>query len=134
MKTRLRTPSTSQSSRRSQCRKKCTHTAIKAQVTPSLRTLVSSRTTRRTLKAERHLGSWCPLRVLPLTPAHRRLRLECAVHEETGLEQNGTRWSFATNLGSISAMMTIVFVCGDPVVNASILPLLYSDIPLTQLV
>ncbi|GFU01330.1 transposable element Tcb1 transposase [Trichonephila clavipes] len=30
--------------------------------------------------------------------------------------------------------MTIVFVCGDPVVNASILPLLYSDTPLSQLV
>ncbi|GFV21022.1 uncharacterized protein TNCV_2280651 [Trichonephila clavipes] len=30
--------------------------------------------------------------------------------------------------------MTIVFVCGDPVVNASILPLLYSDTPLPQLV
>ncbi|GFX68240.1 transposable element Tcb1 transposase [Trichonephila clavipes] len=29
--------------------------------------------------------------------------------------------------------MTIVFVCGDPVVNASILPLLYSDIPLPQM-
>ncbi|GFW93792.1 transposable element Tcb2 transposase [Trichonephila clavipes] len=30
--------------------------------------------------------------------------------------------------------MTIVFVCGDPVVNASILRLLYSDSPLPQLV
>ncbi|GFX40578.1 transposable element Tcb2 transposase [Trichonephila clavipes] len=27
--------------------------------------------------AEGHLGSWCPLRVLPLTPTHRRLSLEC---------------------------------------------------------
>ncbi|GFT33586.1 transposase [Trichonephila clavipes] len=31
------------------------------------------------------------------------------------------------NQDSISAVMTIVFVCGDPEVNASILPLLYSD-------
>ncbi|GFV36124.1 hypothetical protein TNCV_4964721 [Trichonephila clavipes] len=30
--------------------------------------------------------------------------------------------------------MTIVFVCGDPVVNALILPQLYSDTPLPQLV
>ncbi|GFV46400.1 transposable element Tcb1 transposase [Trichonephila clavipes] len=30
--------------------------------------------------------------------------------------------------------MTIAFVCGDPVVNAPILPLLYSDTPLPQLV
>ncbi|GFX35756.1 hypothetical protein TNCV_745491 [Trichonephila clavipes] len=30
--------------------------------------------------------------------------------------------------------MTIVFVCGDPMVNDLILPLLYSDTPLPQLV
>ncbi|GFT76310.1 HTH_Tnp_Tc3_2 domain-containing protein [Trichonephila clavipes] len=36
---------------------------------------VSSRTIRRHL-AERHLSSQRPLRVLPLTPTHRRLRLE----------------------------------------------------------
>ncbi|GFX54199.1 transposable element Tcb1 transposase [Trichonephila clavipes] len=36
---------------------------------------VSSRTIRRLL-AEGHFGSWRPLRVLPLTPTHRRLRLE----------------------------------------------------------
>ncbi|GFW18377.1 transposable element Tcb2 transposase [Trichonephila clavipes] len=39
------------------------------------RATVSSRTIRRRL-AEGHLGSRCPLRVLPLTPTHRRLRLE----------------------------------------------------------
>ncbi|GFU11571.1 transposable element Tcb2 transposase [Trichonephila clavipes] len=49
--------------------------AIQAQVAPSLGALVSSRTTRRCL-AEGHLGSRRPLRVLPLTPTHRRLRLE----------------------------------------------------------
>ncbi|GFU21699.1 transposable element Tcb1 transposase, partial [Trichonephila clavipes] len=71
---------------------------------------VSSRTLRRRL-AEGHLGSRCPLRVLSLTPTH-------PAHEETGLQRNGTRASLATNPDSISAVMTIVFVCGDPVVNA----------------
>ncbi|GFX05738.1 transposable element Tcb2 transposase [Trichonephila clavipes] len=50
-------------------------TAIQAQVAPSLGAPVSSRTIRRRL-AERHLGSRRPLRVLPLTTTHRRLRLE----------------------------------------------------------
>ncbi|GFW78598.1 transposable element Tcb2 transposase [Trichonephila clavipes] len=40
-----------------------------AQVAPSLGAIVSSRTIRRCL-AEEHLGSRCPLRVLPLTPTH----------------------------------------------------------------
>ncbi|GFX50830.1 transposable element Tcb2 transposase [Trichonephila clavipes] len=43
--------------------------AIQAQVAPSLRAPVSSRTIRRRL-AEVHLGSRCPLRVLPLMPTH----------------------------------------------------------------
>ncbi|GFY32979.1 transposable element Tcb2 transposase [Trichonephila clavipes] len=51
-------------------------TAVQAQVTPSLWTSVSSRTTRRRL-AEGHLGSRRQLRVLPLTPTHRRLILKC---------------------------------------------------------
>ncbi|GFW15352.1 uncharacterized protein TNCV_3740561 [Trichonephila clavipes] len=55
-------------------------------------------------------------------------------HEEPRLQRNGTRSPLATNPDSISAVMTIVFVCGDPVVNASILPLLYSNTPLPQLV
>ncbi|GFW01254.1 transposable element Tcb2 transposase [Trichonephila clavipes] len=50
-------------------------TAIQAQVAPSLETPVSSRTIRSRL-AEGHLGSRCSLRVLPLTPTHRCLRLE----------------------------------------------------------
>ncbi|GFX98372.1 transposable element Tcb1 transposase [Trichonephila clavipes] len=50
--------------------------AIQTQVAPSRGTHVSSRTIRRHL-AEEHLGSRCPLRVLPLTSSHRRLRLEC---------------------------------------------------------
>ncbi|GFV81286.1 transposable element Tcb2 transposase [Trichonephila clavipes] len=49
--------------------------AIQAQVAPSLGAFVSSRTIRRRL-AEGHLGSRHPLRVLPLTNTHRRLRLE----------------------------------------------------------
>ncbi|GFX46443.1 transposable element Tcb2 transposase [Trichonephila clavipes] len=49
--------------------------AIPAQVAPSLGAPVFSRTMRRSL-AEGHLGSRRPLRVLPLTPTHRRLRLE----------------------------------------------------------
>ncbi|GFU25146.1 transposable element Tcb2 transposase [Trichonephila clavipes] len=49
--------------------------AIEAQVAPSLGAPVSFRTIRRRLSA-RHLGSRCPLRVLPLTPTYRRLRLE----------------------------------------------------------
>ncbi|GFV53053.1 transposable element Tcb2 transposase [Trichonephila clavipes] len=49
--------------------------AIQAQVAPLLGAPVSSRTMRRRL-AEGHLGSRCPLGVLPLTPTHRRLRLE----------------------------------------------------------
>ncbi|GFV72054.1 transposable element Tcb2 transposase [Trichonephila clavipes] len=42
---------------------------------PSVGASVSSRTIRRHL-AEEHLGSWCPLCVLPLTNTHRRLHLE----------------------------------------------------------
>ncbi|GFW64258.1 uncharacterized protein TNCV_2415091 [Trichonephila clavipes] len=87
--------------------------------------LVSSRTIRRRL-AEGHLGSRCPLRV----PSIDASVWSETTHEETGLQRNETRSSLATNSDSISAVMTIVFVCGDPVVNASILPLLYSDTPL----
>ncbi|GFY08657.1 transposable element Tcb2 transposase [Trichonephila clavipes] len=46
--------------------------AIQAQVAPSLGAPVLSRTIRRCL-AEGHLGSRCPLPVLPLTPTHRPL-------------------------------------------------------------
>ncbi|GFW59136.1 transposable element Tcb2 transposase [Trichonephila clavipes] len=49
--------------------------AVQGQVAPSLRAPVSSRIIQRHL-AERHLGPWHPLRVLPLTPTHRRLRLD----------------------------------------------------------
>ncbi|GFX00731.1 HTH_Tnp_Tc3_2 domain-containing protein [Trichonephila clavipes] len=49
--------------------------AIQAKVAPSRVAPVSSRTIRRHL-AEGHLRSRLQLRVLPLTPTHRRLRLE----------------------------------------------------------
>ncbi|GFW09749.1 transposable element Tcb2 transposase [Trichonephila clavipes] len=49
--------------------------AIQAQVAPSLGAPVSSRTIRRRM-TEGHLGSRRALRMLPLTPTHRRLRLE----------------------------------------------------------
>ncbi|GFV94674.1 transposable element Tcb2 transposase [Trichonephila clavipes] len=50
-------------------------TAIQAQVAHSLGEPVPSRTLRRHL-TEGHLGSRRTLRVLPLTPTHRRIRLE----------------------------------------------------------
>ncbi|GFV98357.1 HTH_Tnp_Tc3_2 domain-containing protein [Trichonephila clavipes] len=49
--------------------------AIQVQVAPSLGNPVFSRTIRRLL-AEGHFGSRTSLRVLPLTPTHRRLRME----------------------------------------------------------
>ncbi|GFW37644.1 transposable element Tcb2 transposase [Trichonephila clavipes] len=59
----------------SDCVPTASSVAIQVQVAPSLGAPVSSRTIRRCL-AEGHLGSRCPLRVLPLTPTHRHLRLE----------------------------------------------------------
>ncbi|GFV78171.1 transposable element Tcb2 transposase [Trichonephila clavipes] len=87
---------------------------IQAQVAPSLGAPVSSRITRRRL-AKGHLGSRHPIRVLPLTPTHRRLRLEwCHAREnKIAAEWNQVVFS-ATNTDSISAVMAIVFVCGDP--------------------
>ncbi|GFY09062.1 transposable element Tcb2 transposase [Trichonephila clavipes] len=57
--------------------------------TPSLGALVSSGTIRKRL-AEGHLGSRLPLRVLPLTPTHRRFRLEwcCTRGNWTAVEWN----------------------------------------------
>ncbi|GFW60626.1 HTH_Tnp_Tc3_2 domain-containing protein [Trichonephila clavipes] len=103
--------------------------AILAQIAPSLRAPVSSRTIRRRL-AEGHLGSRRPLRVVTLTLTHDASVWSDAAPEKTGLQRNGTRTSLGTNPDSISAVMPIVFVYGDPVVNASILSLLYSDTPL----
>ncbi|GFX11849.1 HTH_Tnp_Tc3_2 domain-containing protein [Trichonephila clavipes] len=99
--------------------------AIQAQVAPELGAPVSSRTTRRHL-VEGHLGSRRPLCVLPLTPTHDVSAWSGAEHEDTGLQRNGTRSSLETNPDSISAVMTIVFVCGDPVVKASVLCLCFT--------
>ncbi|GFT97039.1 transposable element Tcb2 transposase [Trichonephila clavipes] len=55
--------------------------AIQTQIAPSLGAPVSSRTIRRRL-AEGHLASRRPLRVLPLTPTHRRLHLEWCLARE----------------------------------------------------
>ncbi|GFY11443.1 uncharacterized protein TNCV_3182821 [Trichonephila clavipes] len=133
-KTRPRMPSTDQSSRRQPHRKKCTRTVNcfigRHPGTGSTfsRDPVSLRTIRRRL-VKGHLGSRCSLRVLPLTLIHRHLQLEWCVSRG-----NWTAAEPTTSPGSISAVVTIVFVYGNPVENASILPLLYSDIPLPQLV
>ncbi|GFS65486.1 uncharacterized protein TNCV_2468851 [Trichonephila clavipes] len=87
----------------------------------------SLRVALRRRLAEGHLRSWSLLRVLPLTPPIDTSVWSGAAHEKTGLQWNGTRLSLVTNPDSISTVMTIVFMCGEPVVNASILPLLYSD-------
>ncbi|GFV35592.1 transposable element Tcb2 transposase [Trichonephila clavipes] len=52
---------------RSDCVPTASSAGIQTQIGPSLGALVSSRTIRRCL-AEGHLGSRCPLRVLPLMP------------------------------------------------------------------
>ncbi|GFU19242.1 transposable element Tcb2 transposase [Trichonephila clavipes] len=107
--------------------------AIQTQVAPSLGAPVSSRNIRRCL-AERHLGSRHPLRVLPLTPTHRRLRLElCRIRANwTAAEGNQVVFSDESRF-NLSSEDNHVLVW-KPVVNASILPLLYSDTPLPQLV
>ncbi|GFT38752.1 uncharacterized protein TNCV_1499281 [Trichonephila clavipes] len=107
--------------------------AIQAQVSFSLGTSVSSRTIQTRL-AEGHMGSWHPLPVLPLTPPIDASVWSGAANEETGLQRNGTKRSLETNPDSFSAVMTIVLVCGNLVVNASILPLLNIDTPHPQLV
>ncbi|GFX61402.1 uncharacterized protein TNCV_4894461 [Trichonephila clavipes] len=120
MKTKSRTPSKNQSSRRPPHHKKCTRTANcfigRHPVTGStfIRDLyVFSRTIRRRL-AEGHLGSRCPLRVLPLTPTHRHLVWSCAALQKTRLQWNGAKSSLATNPNSIAVVMKIVFVWRDP--------------------
>ncbi|GFU18447.1 transposable element Tcb2 transposase [Trichonephila clavipes] len=88
--------------------------AIQTQTAPSLGVPVSSRTIRKRL-AEGHLGSRRPLRVLPLTTTHRRLH---------------SKWCRALGNWTAAEWNQV----GEPVVNASILPLLYSNTLLPQLV
>ncbi|GFX42101.1 transposable element Tcb2 transposase [Trichonephila clavipes] len=72
-------------------------------IAPSLGTPVSSRTIRSRL-AERHLGSLCSLRVLPLTPSLRPLRLEWCRRQGnwTAVEWNQVVFSYESkfNLSS----------------------------------
>ncbi|GFW03757.1 l-Fucosyltransferase [Trichonephila clavipes] len=78
---------------------------------------------------------WSAMRVTRELGRYDCVVRSCATHEETGLEQrNGSRSSLVTNPDSFSAVVRLVFVCGDPVVNASILPLLYRDTSLPPLV
>ncbi|GFW96218.1 transposable element Tcb1 transposase [Trichonephila clavipes] len=83
--------------------------------------------------AEEPFGSWRPLRVLPLTPTHRRHSLEwCRARGNwTAAEWNQVVFSDESrfNLSSDDNRVRV----WRPVVNASILTLLYSDTPLTQL-
>ncbi|GFS59241.1 transposable element Tcb2 transposase [Trichonephila clavipes] len=107
--------------------------AIQAQVAPSLGARVSSRTIRRLL-AEEHLVSSHPFRLLSLTPTHRRLRLELCRARGNWTAAEWIQVVFSDESRFNSTGMTIVFMCGDSLDNASILPLLYSDTPLSQLV
>ncbi|GFU99164.1 transposable element Tcb2 transposase [Trichonephila clavipes] len=108
--------------------------AIQAQVAPLLRTPVSSRTIQRCL-AKIHLGSRHPLRVLPLTPTHRRLCLECcrARENRTAAEWNQVVFSDESrfNLSSDDNRIRVWRPHGD---RLSILSFLYSDTPIPQLV
>ncbi|GFY23011.1 hypothetical protein TNCV_2182721 [Trichonephila clavipes] len=78
MKNGHRTPSNDQSSRRpphARIQPTASSAIIQEHVAPSLGAPVSSRTIRRRL-AEGPSRSRRPIRVLPLTPTHRCLRLE----------------------------------------------------------
>ncbi|GFW84305.1 transposable element Tcb2 transposase [Trichonephila clavipes] len=94
---------------------------IQEQVIPSLGAPVFSRTIRRRL-AEGYLGSRCPLRVLPLTPTHRRVRLEW---RHARGNWTAAKWNLVAfndeskfNLSNDDNRAR----GGDPVVNASNLP------------
>ncbi|GFU99012.1 transposable element Tcb2 transposase [Trichonephila clavipes] len=107
--------------------------ALQAQVAPSLGAHVSSRTIRSHL-AEGHLGSRYPLRVLPLTPTHQRVRLKwCHARGNwTAAEWNKVMFSDESrfNLRSDDNRARV----WRPRGNASIMPLLYCDTLLPQLV
>ncbi|GFX97806.1 uncharacterized protein TNCV_4904571 [Trichonephila clavipes] len=107
--TRLRTPSTYQSSRRPPHRKKCTR---KARCFISRHSGKDSTFTRdRVFSNYRKAPGLSTFGIAtPITCA--------ALEEKPGLQRNGTRPSLATNPDSISSLMIIVFVYGDPVVIA----------------
>ncbi|GFS69798.1 transposable element Tcb2 transposase [Trichonephila clavipes] len=107
--------------------------AIQAHVAPSLGLYVSSRTIR-SHPAEGHLESRSSLRVLPLTPTHRCLRLEWshARGNWTAMEWNQVVFSAESryNLNNDENRVRVWI----PVGRASFLPSPYSDTPLPQLV
>ncbi|GFW08277.1 transposable element Tcb2 transposase [Trichonephila clavipes] len=102
---------------------------IQAEVAPSLGAPVSSRTIQRCV-AEGYFGSRCSLRVLPLTHIHRRLHLDWCYSRGkwTAAEWNQVVFSDESrfNLNSEDNRVHVL----RPVMNASILPLIYSNIPL----
>ncbi|GFW27070.1 transposable element Tcb2 transposase [Trichonephila clavipes] len=107
-------------------------TAIQAQVRPSLEAPVSFRTIRKR-PTEGHLGSRHPLRVLPLAPTHRRLRLEwCRARGNwTAAERNQVVFSDESRLSLSSDDNRIrVWRPHGERLNPA-LP--YSDTPLPQL-
>ncbi|GFW81052.1 transposable element Tcb2 transposase [Trichonephila clavipes] len=99
-----------------------------------IRKPVSSRTLRRCL-AERHMGSRCPLLVPPLTPTHRRLRLEwCSERGNwTAAEWNQVVFSNESRF-NLSSDDNRFRVWRPTSGEASILLLFYSDTTLPQLV
>ncbi|GFW27909.1 transposable element Tcb2 transposase [Trichonephila clavipes] len=107
--------------------------AIQAPIAPSLVVAVSSRTIRRRL-AEEHLRSRRSLLVLPLTPTHRRLRLEWyrARGNWTAAEWNQVvfRYESRFNPSSDDNRVCVWKPRGERL-NP---PLVYSDTPLPQLV
>ncbi|GFV62503.1 HTH_Tnp_Tc3_2 domain-containing protein [Trichonephila clavipes] len=68
----------------------------------------------RTTASSTAIQAQRPLRVLPLTLFIDASAWSGAAHEENGLQRNGTRSYLAMNPCLISAVITIVFVCGDP--------------------
>ncbi|GFX88851.1 transposable element Tcb2 transposase [Trichonephila clavipes] len=127
------------SPRRPPHRKKCTRTANcfigrhPATGSTFTRDTVSSRTIRRRL-VEGHLTSRCPSRVLPLTPTHRRLRLEwCRARgNQTAAEWNQVVFSDESRF-NLSSDDNRVHVCRprDERLNPAFV---YSHTPLPQLV
>ncbi|GFU08086.1 transposable element Tcb2 transposase [Trichonephila clavipes] len=99
MKTRLRTQYTESrredryTERISRVQLTASSAAIQGHLASSLGATVSTRNIRRSL-AEGHLGSRRPLRVLFLTPSHRRLHLEwCHARGNWTTVRNATRSS-----------------------------------------
>ncbi|GFW67266.1 transposable element Tcb2 transposase [Trichonephila clavipes] len=104
-----------------------------ANVEPSLGAPVSSRTKLRRL-AKEHLGSGCPLRVLPLTSTHRGLHLEwyCGRGNWTTTEWHQIVFSDESRFKLSSD--DYCFHMWRPRGNALILHLLWRDTPFSQLV